>query len=82
MLDKIKAGIKKAQEYAKAIVAGVGTLLTAASSLSDQLGVTIIPAEAQPWITFALAVLTAFATWAVPNANFVYEPLENGATPA
>jgi len=82
MLDQIKAGIKKAQEYAKAIVAGVGTLLTAAASLSTDLGVTIIPDEAQPWITFGLAVLTAFATWAVPNAGFAYKPAENGATPA
>ncbi len=78
MLDRIRTIILKAQEYAKAIVAAIGTLLTAASSLSADLGVTIIPAEVQPWITFVLAVLTAFATWAVPNAGFVYKPVENG----
>ena len=67
MLDKITAKIAQLQTYAKAIVAGAGTLLTAVSGLSDDLGITIIPAEAQPYITFGLFVLTSFATWAVPN---------------
>lgn len=67
MLDQIIAFIRKAQEYAKAIVAAVGTVIVAATSLSDDLGVTIIPAEAVPYVTFAVAVLTAFSTWAVPN---------------
>ena len=67
MLDQITDFIVKAQEYAKAIVAGAGTLLVAASGLSTDLGITIIPADVAPYITFALAVLTAFSTWAVPN---------------
>ena len=67
MLDQIRSFIVKAQAYAKAIVAGAGTVLVAVAGLSDQLGITIIPVEAAPWVTFALTVLTAFATWAVPN---------------
>ena len=67
MLDKFRALIVRAQVYAKAIVPGAGTVLVAVAGLSDQLGIAIIPAEATPWVTFALTVLTAFATWAVPN---------------
>ena len=67
MIEQITDFIVNAQRFAKAIVAGAGTLLVAASGLSTDLGVTIIPAEAAPYITFALAVLTAFSTWAVPN---------------
>lgn len=67
MLDQIRALIIKAQQYSKAIVASVGTLLTAVTALSSDLGVTIIPAEVTPYVTFALFVLTSFATWAVPN---------------
>lgn len=68
MLDKIKAFIGEAQKYAKAIVAGAGAVLIAVADLSDSFGIVIVPADVQPYITFALAVLTAFATWAVPNA--------------
>ena len=78
MLEKIRAALVTAQQYAKAIVAGVGTILVAVSGLSEDFGITILPAEVQPWITFGLAVLTAFATWRVPNAGFVHEPVENG----
>ena len=67
MLDRIRQFIIDAQAYAKAIVAGAGTILTALAGLSNDFGVEILPAEAQPWITFALAILTAFATWRVPN---------------
>lgn len=67
MLDRLIALIRKGQEYAKAIVAAVGTLLTAATALSDDLGVTLIPADAVPYVTFVLFVLTSFTTWAVPN---------------
>jgi hypothetical protein len=77
-METIIAFIKKAQAYAKAIVAGAGTILVAVSGLSEDFGITIIPVEAQPWITFTLAVLTAFATWAVPNAGFVDSPADNG----
>lgn len=69
MLEKIEAFIAEAQKYAKAIVAGVGAVLIAVSDLSDTFGVVIVPADVQPYITFGLAVLTAFATWAVPNAS-------------
>ena len=68
-MKQLVAAIKKTQGYAKAIVAGVGSVLVALSSVSTDLGVTLIPAEAQEWITFALAALTAFSTWAVPNFN-------------
>jgi predicted benzoate:H+ symporter BenE len=61
--------IKHAQRYAKAIVAGVGSVLIALTGASTDLGVTLIPTEAQAWVTFALAALTAFSTWAVPNFN-------------
>jgi len=78
MLDKIKAFIGEAQKYAKAIVAGVGAVLIAVADLSDSFGIVIVPAEVQPYITFGLAVLTAFATWAVPNAGVVADPYSNG----
>ena len=67
MFEKIRQFIAVAQQYAKAIVAGAGSLLVALAGLSDTLGITVIPAEVQPWITFGLGVLTAFATWAIPN---------------
>jgi len=79
MLEKIKAAIAEAQKYAKAIVAGVGAVLIAVSDLSTTFGIEIIPADVQPYITFGLAILTAFATWAVPNAGFVADPYANGA---
>jgi len=59
--------LKNLQVYAKAIVAGVGGILVAISSLGAETGIDIVPAEAQPWLTFFLAALTAFATWAIPN---------------
>lgn len=51
--------IRRAQAYAKSIVAAVGSIVTAAS--------TLIPADWQPYITFGLAILTAFATYQIPN---------------
>ena len=78
MLDKIKAFIGEAQKYAKAIVAGVGAVLIAVADLSDTFGLVIVPADVQPYITFGLAILTAFATWAVPNAGVVADPYNNG----
>ncbi len=59
--------IAHAQRYAKAIVAGVGSVLIAATSISADLGVEFIPAEAHGWVVFGLAALTSFSTWAVPN---------------
>jgi hypothetical protein len=73
MMDKLRGWILTAQQYAKAIVAGVGTLLVAVSGLSGELGLNLVPAEVQPWISFGLAVLTAFATWAVPNVDLWIE---------
>ena len=67
MIQKLRQFIVEAQAYAKAIVASTGTILVAVAGLSDQLGIVIIPAEVTPWVTFAIAVLTGFATWAVPN---------------
>jgi hypothetical protein len=69
MLEKLRGFIFTCQQYAKAIVAGVGTVLVAVSGLSGDLGLNLLPVEAQPWISFSLAVLTAFATWAVPNVE-------------
>lgn len=79
MLEKIKAFIAEAQKYAKAIVATVGGLLLLAADLSQQFGVTVIPADWQPYINFGIVVLTAFATWRIPNAGFVADPYANGA---
>ena len=61
--------IKQAQKYTKAIVAGVGSVLVALSGMSADLGVSLVAAETQAAITFVLAALTAFSTWAVPNFN-------------
>lgn len=68
-MTEVITAIKQAQKYAKAIVAGVGSVLTAFSGMSIELGVDIIPADAQAWVTFVLAALTAFSTWAVPNVD-------------
>jgi hypothetical protein len=69
MMEKIVELVAKAQGYAKAIVAGVGSVLIALTSLSGDLGVELIPAEAQGWVVFGLAALTSFSTWAVPNGS-------------
>ena len=63
-----------AQERAKAIVAGAGSVLVALTALSADLGVQIIPEDAKGWIVFGLAALTAFSTWAVPNMEAVVRP--------
>jgi len=81
MYEKVVAFIRRAQNYAKAIVGGVGVTLTGLSSVSDELGITIIPAEWQPWITLGLGLLTTFSVWAVPNAGTYAQtpnPRENG----
>ncbi len=49
----------KVQQYAKAIVSLVGAVLTA--------GAFTLPDEVQPWVGLGMAVLTAVATYAVPN---------------
>jgi|694.fasta_scaffold05421_4 hypothetical protein len=59
--------VKQAQRFSKAIAAGVGSVLGALTSVSFELGVELIPAEAQNVVVFVIAALTAFATWAVPN---------------
>jgi hypothetical protein len=66
-MNEFVLNLKQAQAYSKAIIAGVGSVLVAISGFTTELGIEIIPAEAQGWITFILAALTAFSTWAVPN---------------
>jgi hypothetical protein len=66
-MDKLIDGIKHAQRYAKAIVAGVGSVLSALTGAGTDLGITLVPAEVQGVVVFVLAALTAFSTWAVPN---------------
>lgn len=68
-MNNVVTYIKQAQKYAKAIVAGVGSVLVALSGMSADLGIQVIPAETQAAVTFVLAALTAFSTWAVPNFN-------------
>jgi hypothetical protein len=68
-MNELTVFIKRAQRYAKAIVAAVGSVLVAISGISADLGVSLVAAETQAGITFALAALTAFSTWAVPNFN-------------
>ena len=53
--------IATVQQYAKGIVALVGSVLTA--------GVFTLPDEVQPWVGLGMAVLTAAGTYAVPNAK-------------
>ncbi|MBT1675998.1 hypothetical protein [Curtobacterium aurantiacum] len=55
------SAIGTVQRYAKALVALVGSVLTA--------GVFTLPDEAQPWVGLGMAVLTTVATYAVPNAT-------------
>lgn len=52
--------IQKIKEAAKMIAALVGAVLTAGS--------TLIPETWSPWLSLVLAVLTAVATYAIPNA--------------
>ena len=68
-MNELVTGLKQAQKYAKAIVAGVGSVLTAFSAMGAELGIQVIPVEAQAWVTFLNATLTAFSTWAVPNVD-------------
>ncbi|WP_284761603.1 hypothetical protein [Curtobacterium sp. MEB011] len=49
------------QKYAKALVALLGALLTA--------GTTLIPAEWAPYLSLVLAIATAIATMQVPNTD-------------
>ncbi|MBT1633756.1 hypothetical protein [Curtobacterium flaccumfaciens] len=58
-----KAGdaLASVQRYAKAIVALVGSVLTA--------GVFTLPDEVQPWVGLGMAVLTTVGTYVVPNAK-------------
>jgi hypothetical protein len=58
---------RKAQRHVKAIVATVGSVLTAIAGLSSDLGITFISDSARLEVTFILAALTAFSTWAIPN---------------
>lgn len=51
--------IEKIKSAAKMLAALIGALLTAGS--------TLIPAEWSPYLSLGLAVLTAIATFAIPN---------------
>jgi hypothetical protein len=50
-------------EKAKAYAALVGAVLTALSGVTG-----VVPDGAKPYVTLALAVLTAIATFQIPNA--------------
>lgn len=52
----------KFAEYAKAYAALGGSVLTALSATPG-----VLPAAWSPWVSLALAVATAVATWTVPN---------------
>lgn len=58
------------QKYAKAIVALVGSVLTA--------GVFVLPDEVQPWVGLGLAVLTTVATYQVKNKGAATDVLVQG----
>lgn len=62
--------IEKIQQYAKFLVAVVGAVATA--------GTTFIPADWQPYISFAVAILTGIATYAVPNKGAATDVLVQG----
>lgn len=49
-------------KYAKAYAALVGAVLTALSTTTG-----VIPDAAQPYVALALAVVTAIATFQIPN---------------
>lgn len=52
---------QKIREAAKMIAALVGSLVTA--------GTALIPEEWAPWLGLVVAVATAVATYAIPNAE-------------
>lgn len=52
--------IQRIKEAAKMIAALIGAVLTAGS--------TLIPESWSPWLSLALAVATAVATYVIPNA--------------
>lgn len=49
-------------KYAKAYAALVGSILTALSATTG-----ILPENAKPWVAFALVIVTAVATFQIPN---------------
>jgi hypothetical protein len=51
-------------KYAKAWAALIGSILTAVSGVSG-----ILPESAKPWVTLALAICTALATFQIPNTQ-------------
>jgi len=67
LMETVRNFIYVAQKYAKAIVAGAGSLLVAIVGLSESLGIEVLSEGAKEGTLFVLAVLTAFSTWAVPN---------------
>lgn len=58
------------QQYAKTIAALIGSVLTA--------GVVTLPNDVAPWVGLGTAVLTAIATYAVPNRQHPAEQTSAG----
>lgn len=54
----------KFAKYAKAYIALLGSVLTALSGVTG-----LVPDGAKPYVTLALAVITAFSTMKIPNAT-------------
>lgn len=54
----------KFAKYAKAYIALLGSVLTALSGITG-----LIPDPVQPYITLALAVITALGTMRIPNTS-------------
>jgi hypothetical protein len=52
----------KFAEYAKAYAALIGSILTALSATTG-----ILPDSAKPWVAGALVIVTAVATFQIPN---------------
>lgn len=58
--------IDKAKAYYKALIALIGALLVGVTQLSG-----VVPAEAEPWVTVAVSVLTAAGVVLRANETWV-----------
>lgn len=56
----------RAKEARKAVVGGIGALLTALTLLT-RVGGWLIPKDKQKQVAVAISILTAAMTWLVPN---------------
>jgi len=68
-MNEVRVFIKRSQVYAKAIITAVGGILVTLTGFSSQLGVEVLSAEVQGWVTLVLAALTAYSVWRVPNLD-------------